>query len=295
MASCRRYARLALRFTVVFILSTNYSGSHLLAQLLGSHSRCLSIGELHNYSKLRDRLRRDRDIVNDYATNPLFDGLGDRTESQWHARIFENSRAYRPTITALVDNSKRVAWAERFLESAFDAVYLHLLRDPRAIVSRWLATYDTSRARRSQRRRLARRQPSLVATALLRPIDVVLAQKWVLANAAITEFLSTRSRTAVVLYDELSQRTAPALAALMPTLGLEFEAGQLEYGRVAHAGTLKRAYLGASARSLIAPDLRWRDALPANVIGRIDRSRPILDYLAKIGVELDADGLRRLR
>ena len=284
-----------MKFTVVFILSTNYSGSHLLAQLLGSHSQCLSIGELHNFGKLRDRVRTDRDVVNDYATNPLFAGLSDCPPGDWHARIFANSRAYRPNVTTMIDASKRVAWAERCAAAgAFDAVYLHLLRDPRAIVRRWLATYGSRRARCSQRRRLLRQSASSIATAF-GPFDRVLLRKWVLANAAISEFVATQRKTRLVLYDDVARRASATLTGLMPVLGLGFEPSQLEYGRVAHAGTLKRAYLGASARSLIAPDLRWRDELPVSVIERIERSRTAAEYLARIGVELTADGLRRSR
>ena len=284
-----------MRNTVAFILSTRHSGSHLLAQLLGSHSRCLSIGELGNFSKLQRGVHR-YELVHDYATNPFFAGLAALDPTEWHARIFANSRAYRPRVAALIDNSKHIDWARHFDRAiGFDAVYLHLIRDPRAIVQRWLGTYAGRRARASERWRLARTQVSEVASALFGPMDRVMLRKWVLANRAITDFVSTRPRSALVLYDDLVRAPEETLQRLMPTLGLDFEASQREYGRVAHAGTLKRAYLGASARSLIAPDLRWRAELPVTAIGRIERCRATARYLAEIGMELTVDRLRRLQ
>lgn len=36
---------------IVYILSTNYAGSHFLALMLASHSRCASVGEVHQLRK----------------------------------------------------------------------------------------------------------------------------------------------------------------------------------------------------------------------------------------------------
>ena len=278
--------------TVAFILSTRHSGSHLLAQLLGSHSRCLSIGELASFAMLRAGVNRHPELVHDYATNPYFAGLSALPSQAWHARTLANVRAYRPETTVLIDSSKDLAWAQRCAATAeLDAVYVHLVRDPRAIVWRALATYDTPRARLSERRRLLRR-PTLVP-ALFGTFDQLLLRKWLLTHTAITRHLAAFPRSAIVLYDDVVRAPAEALAGLMPLLGLAFETRQLAYGRVAHAGTLKRAYLGASARSLIAPDLRWRAALSEAVIARIEESRALANYLAQIGLVLAADGLRR--
>jgi hypothetical protein len=281
-------------FTVVFVLSTNYAGSHLLAQLIGAHSRCLSIGELRNFEKLRQRARTDRNVVSDYASNPLFAGLDACPPEAWHRRIFENAQAHRPGVTTLVDNSKRIEWAARCAKSAdVRAVYVHLLRDPRALVRRWRATYGTRSEQRSQRRRLARRRPGRVVSALFAPIEIVYALKWLETNRSISEFCARRGPCTTVLYEELARDPRAALARLMPALGLDYEPGQLEYGRVAHAGTLKREYLGASARSLVAVDERWRDELAAGLSARIVGMPALREYVASLGLTLDDGGLRR--
>jgi hypothetical protein len=280
--------------TVVFVLSTNYAGSHLLAQLIGAHSQCLSIGELRNFEKLRQRARADRNVVSDYASNPLFAGLDACPPEVWHRRIHENAQPYRPGVTTLVDNSKRIEWAARFAHNPdVRAVYVHLLRDPRALVRRWRATYDTGAARRSQRRRLVRRRPGTLSSALFAPIEIVYALKWLEINRSITDFCAAHGPCATVLYEELARDPRAALARLMPALGLDYEEGQLEYGRVAHAGTLKREYLGASARSLVAVDERWRDELPSGLSDRIAGMPALREYAHSLGLTLDDGGLRR--
>jgi hypothetical protein len=280
--------------TVVFILATSHAGSHLLAQLLGAHSRCLSIGELRSFHALRGprSSRRGRHLVSDYANNPLFAGLAGLPEAAWHNRIFNNLQHYQPQVRVLVDNSKRPSWARRRGDSTAQTVrLLHLIRDPRALVRRWQAVYDTVDARRAQRLRLARRRPEWALRAAFAPLDVVLALKWLRANQDISAAMAADGATALVSYDDLVTDPGATLQGLMPQLGLDFEPGQLAYGRAPHAGTLKRDYIGAAGRSEILPDRKWRTELPAEVVTRISALAPILRYLHRLGLHLDAEGL----
>ncbi len=278
----------ALHPQVVFILSTNYAGSHLLAQLLAAHSRCASVGELHNYGKFRGRGSRSGNVVNDYLTHPVFAGLAEVPVGQWHGLLFERLQAGQPALSHLIDNSKRPEWARRFPSEASRAV--HLVRDPRALVSRWLRTYDTGRAFRAQRRRVRRQRPWLALRGL-DPVDVYL-EKWLIANGRITAFIHRRPGAGPVSYRDLARQTAASLEALMPSLGLAYEPAQIDYGaRDSALGTRKREYLDSSRQSRIELDLRWQDHLSADQRRRIETNRSVRRYLESIGLVLVDDGL----
>lgn len=276
------------RPTVIFILSTNYAGSHLLAQLLAAHSRCAGVGELHNYGKFRGRGSRSGNVVDDYRDHPAFAGLEDRPVSDWHRLISERLAEGQPALTHLVDNSKRPGWASR-CAVAGDG-YVHLIRDPRALVSRWLATYDTDEAMAAQRRRVLRRRPWLL---LRRPgAAQMLVDKWLTTNRGIDRFLRRRVPRVRLTYLDLARSPAPTLGHAMPALGLPFESAQLDYGNAgASLGTRKRDYLAVSRASKIEVDLRWQEALDPADRAAVERHQGIRRYLAGHGLRMTAEGL----
>lgn len=279
---------------VVFILSTNYAGSHLLSQLLGAHSECRSVGELHNLLKYLTRKDSTRDVDNEYATHPAFDGLAKLEPTHWHLQVFANL-APNARVSTLVDNSKRPEWARRFLANGvFECRYVHLLRDPRALVWRWLSTYSTSREKRRQRIRLFRAAPRLLATALSGDDTRVYTYKWLVANERITEFLAGhQSLSSIVTYCDIATDTDRTLTNLMPRLGLEFEPTQLAFG-TAMSGTSKRRYAAQMEDSLIARDTRWRDELATKQVEAITSNRDVGRYLGSLGLEMTSEGLSRV-
>ena len=281
---------------VVFILSTNYAGSHLLSQLLSAHSACVAVGELHNYRKYREfRTRRDdeRNVVDDYETNPMFDGLDALPENARHHHIFENLRARQPAVSTLIDNSKKPAWPRRVgLAGSFDSRFVHLIRDPRALVRRWLSSYATTRVRRRQRIKLARTNPRHLLRACVGSDADVYLYKWLSANRDITRFLEEVDETApVVTYHDLAVAPHATLQRLMPCWGLDFEPAQLDYGRAAQSGTRKRDYLALAADSGIVFDTRWRNELTAEQRRTIETNREAKQYLARLGIRMTDEGL----
>lgn len=272
---------------VVFILATNYAGSHLLAHLLAAHSRCAGVGELHNYRKFRRRGSRSGNVVDDYGEHPAFAGLDALPVGAWHPRIFERLQPHRPQLSHLIDNSKRPGWARRFPAASSYAV--HLIRDPRALVSRWLRTYENERAWRRERRRVLQRRPWRLLAAS-DPVEVYV-QKWLIGNDAISRF-AARRRSALVTYRDLAQATAESLERLMPRLGLHYEPRQLDFG--AHGillGTRKRDYRDAAERSAIELDLRWREHLSAAERTRVERHRGVQRHLSALGLVMTEEGL----
>lgn len=276
---------------VVFILSTNYAGSHLLSHLLAAHSRCAAVGELHNYRKFRERGSRSGNVENDYLDHPAFAGLDALPVRRWHQEIYDRLKSGQPDLACLIDNSKRPGWARRF--PAETARPLHLLRDPRALVSRWLRTDGTGLEVRRQRRRMLRRRPWNLAM----PADAVTTylQKWLITNQVISRFLGPLAPVNLVTYLDLAGQTGPTLETLMPTLGLTFEAGQLDYGANPPLGTRKREYVAAARASAITLDQRWREHLSASDIQRIEADRAVRAYLQNLGLRWAEDGLTRRR
>lgn len=278
---------------VVFILSTNYAGSHLLAQLLGAHPKACSIGELHNYRKQLERPDERRSVIDDFAVNAQFAGLGELPIDQWHADIAARARQRTPALDTLIDNSKRVAWARRFIDNPrFPATFVHLLRDPRALVRRWQLAYDTTRKRRRQRLRVIKARPLWLLPALLNEQWDVYCCKWLIGNQRISNFLARQGQQKNMLtYRDLAVDTEGSLQYLMPLLGADYDPHQLRYGEVEHGGTLKREYLERSRHSKIDLDLRWRHELAPGQLRQITAHRGIRRYLGRLGVRMLDDGL----
>jgi hypothetical protein len=196
-------------------------------------------------------------------------------------------------VSTLIDNSKRTRWAERFVQhTEFVSHYVHLLRDPRALVRRWLTTYTTNDAIRRQRIRLARTAPRLVCVSIRGDDADVYRYKWLVANRRITRFVERfPGRATLITYRDLVVNTRSTLHALMPRLGLEFQPSQLDYGDAAMAGTRKRRYAEMAKESRIELDTRWRDYLSSSQIRAIESDPAVVDYLRSLGVEMVESGL----
>lgn len=136
--------------------------------------------------------------------NPWFKELKSLPDSRWHASVLDAIRLEEPATTCLIDNSKKVRWASRFVGNGdFTPYFVHLIRDPRALVSRWMRTYDTERAKRRQRMRIMKARPAYAyAYAALTGSEAdVYCYKWLIANRQITDFLARVGQsTNVVTY-----------------------------------------------------------------------------------------------
>jgi len=282
---------------VICIIAQSHSGSHLLSQLLGAHPRCLAIGELHNYDKFVHRASRSGNVTSDYAHNPLFSGLEAVPAGRRHEIVFSNARIHDPSVSTLVDNSKRLSWYRMLLNNEhLHVVPIHLIRDPRAMIRYWTLRYDTRRHRRRQRLRLIRQAPSQGAALLTCPPGELYLRKWLIDNAAATRLLRSTGHAAnVVTYHDLATRTAETLEALMPRLGLDYEAGQLRYGDAVQHGTLKTDYREASQSSHIQLDVRWQSFLSESQVRAVSEDLRIGDYLDGLDLMLTPQGITRRR
>lgn len=280
------------RTRVVAIVALDHSGSHLLSQLLGAHSRCLSVGELHNYVKLTSR-SRGGNVTADYGEAEIFAGLRDAPVERWHELVFCNAQGRYPTITTIIDNSKRVEWCASLLRNPrLEVTPLHLLRDPRAMLRYWQRSYDSPRKIRRQRIRHARMAPLQAPQLLTCPLLELYLRKWLIRNEAASRLLRRSGHpTNVVTYHDLATCTARTLERIMPMLGLEYEPAQLRYGEATQHGTLKTEYRAASERSEIRLDVRWQNDLDADQIHRVEADTRLAGYFHRLGLSLTPLGL----
>lgn len=284
------------KFRVVVILALPHSGSHLLSLLLGAHSRCISIGELHNYDKFMNRVREGaRNVTHTYADDEIFSGLSSTPVTQWHAEIMGRVRNLHPGVTTLIDNSKRPGWAKQHIKNPdLEIIPVHLVRDPRALIRYWILSYQTDRELRQQRIRHSRMAPLQAPTLLTcGPLELFI-RKWLIRNEQISRLLArTGHSDNLVSYHDLAVSPERTLARLMPQLGLEYEGEQLNYGAAEQHGTHKREYESATSSSKIELDVRWQDFLDQGQISRVTGDRRLTDYLLRTGLSFSESGLTR--
>jgi hypothetical protein len=284
--------------TVVTILSTNFAGSHFLSLLLGSHSKSMHLGEIRR----------------------LGDGMRSRMQACWHCDppelcpIVRNVRAreirsiYRTVYAnlvedglekrAFIDTSKRVSWAKRFIGNEdFRFKYIYLIRDPRALVRRWLIGDNSIRRFCRRRCKAVFRGHSFRPLFTFAPQWKICAYKWLDENVEIANFLdSHRLDHQVVTYYDLASDTTSEVMRLMRWIGLDFEPGQLEYWRVQQHGDEKPEYEWVKQQQKQGHiDLRWKDFLSTDICNAIMSQPPIVALLDRLSLVAEPCGLSRRR
>ncbi len=274
--------------TVVYILSTNYAGSHYLSLLMGSHSRALHLGEVKQLrADSAPRRRGECFICRGKPECAIFHGIDPQNLPDIYSIVFSR---IDPKIEVLIDISKNTTWAERYLaDDRYAKKYIHLLRDPRALVRRWALTFTSRKQRFNQRLRLAKERPSLAGAALFGGKTDVYLYKWLLRNQAVSQFIADhRLDSIIVTYEDLAQDAARELTRLCEWLGLTFEPSQVDYWNFEHHGTQKKDYAQVRERHF---DLRWKEFLTPAEAARVCNNRVVNEYLAGLGVRFTDDGL----
>lgn len=278
-----------MRKTVAYILSTNYAGSHYLSLLLGSNTRARHIGEV---CQLRRPVGQENLRECDLNRGTVLDGIGPANIDRIYDIIFSR---LDPSVDVLVDASKRLeGWADRFLDNdRYQLKFIHLIRDPRALVRRFGLRSTFPRLLR-WRWKLFQAFPKSRPCLLVAPQWTVLLHVWLQQNQAITRFIRQHQLDSMlVTYRDLARQTGPELERLMTWLGLTYEPAQLEYWNFDHIGTQKRNYEWVKQQKTTYFDLRWQTELPAAVQHAIARHPLVTAYLADLGLRLTDDGLTR--
>jgi len=260
--------------TVVFILSSNYSGSTWLALLLGSHAQSAYVGELHKMfhnDPVPCRLCEEKQ-----QACPVFHDVAGAKIKNIHQLVFT-----RTGKKVLMDNSKTVAWSRKFLnEGKFQKKYVHLLRDPRAIAFSL---------------QLRDRAPE--------------TEEWIKKNREIREFLLANDLDhRAITYNQLADHTDETLAALDQWLGFAYEASQKEYWSVEHHGPGRNGATAGFLDHYVASDeqfyserkrtnfhdLRWKEQLHEDSKILIARDAELRAFLQEMNLTLGEEGLNRV-
>jgi hypothetical protein len=278
--------------TIVFILSTSYSGSHYLSLMLGSHSRAMHLGEIHRVRQgNRLRLAHLCFACRERGFCPVFSGIAPDEVGQVYDTIFSR---IDPAVEVLVDNSKLArGWAEQFLNhDGYERKYVHLIRDPRALVRRWMLKQTSWLTGFRRRWRIARAFPHRLLTASFGSAPDVLTYQWLLLNRRITDFIAQHRLDAQVLtYHDLARYPDVELRKLTEWVGLPYESGQSEYWKFPHHGTQKTEYEWVKKERSQHIDVRWKTELDAALQERITVNADVETYLNGLGLRMGPDGL----
>ncbi|MEN8204451.1 MAG: sulfotransferase [Pseudomonadota bacterium] len=284
-----------MRKTVVFILSSNYSGSHFLSLLIGSHSHAMHLGETRRLASSGSRVASKEEprfcfVCGSHQECSLFRGIQEVPLEVIYSHLFMRAKS---DTSVLVDTSKKTAWAQQFENNPdYRILYIHLVRDPRALVRRWSQSYTDFTDRLKQRKKQLTKRPALAFA----PQWKIYTHKWLHQNRKITDFLSTRGRQGyIVSYHDLAASTHSTLAELMQWLGLDFEPGQINYWEHEHHGTQKADYGWINQSNRTFFDLRWQEDIAEEVQQSIATDTDVLAYLDGIGLALHDNGLTRIR
>ncbi|MBV1961499.1 MAG: sulfotransferase [Immundisolibacteraceae bacterium] len=272
--------------SMVFVLASNYSGSHYLSLMLGSHSQSVCLGEA---KRLKRRAEKACYICRDEPDCELFAGINADNLHLLDELLFEKLPA---STDLLIDNSKKPQWAERFLGDAngIGRRYIHLIRDPRALVRRWLQEDLTASEALRQRFKTAARYPARLPSLLLGPLSRVYTLRWLRQNQEITGFISRNNLDCqLVSYRDLVLQPQHTMGKLMLGLSAKFEATQLEHWNFKHHGTQKKDYVQQTDKSFF--DLRWQTELSQAVQASVIELPEIKNYLDELGLAVRPDGL----
>jgi hypothetical protein len=284
----------SMKKQLVFVLSTNYAGSHFLALQLAAHSRCISLGEFHRFKRRGDRRRQACSICENDEQCPVFHGLADTPIPELYDRVFANIAALDPAIVTGIDNSKKTDWAEQFLKlDGYDLRFIHLIRDPRALVRRWMLGYESIAEKAKVRRLMARRCWQHGFSILSGSEANVYVHKWAYQNRLISRFLQNHKLDAKLLtYRDLVHEPTENLRDIMTWLGHEFEPEQLEYWRCEHHGSQKPQYMKKPEKPKYH-DLRWKEFLDEKTRRDIASHLQVTRTLEALQLAMRDDGLTR--
>lgn len=276
-----------MKKTIAHILSTPYAGSHYLSLVLGSNTRAMHIGEVYHLQK--GVPEKVREVT--YHESKVLEGIGPENIDRVYDIISER---VGPEIQVLVDNSKPVEWSERFVNlPGFPQKYIHLIRDPRALVRRYQLHSHFRKVIR-HRIKVFKRVPALRPRIFLVPEPMVWAYHWLAQNRAITSFFTRhKADWQLVTYRDLACQPGTEVERLMTWLGLTYEPGQLEYWNFDHIGTQKTNYEWVKKQKTTYFDLRWQKDLPRPIQDRIARDPHVTRYLETLGLRMVDDGLTR--
>lgn len=276
---------------IIYIMSSNFSGSHFLSLMLGSHSRFQHIGEIKWLRKIgTDSARSLCGFCQGHERCPVLSGISPENVDNVYDLIFSN---VGPDIDGLIDTSKKIFWAEKFLtDQRYEKKFIHLVRDPRALVRRWLL--DENRSIIRERLKLVRHSGRNLRKALLGDILDIYVGKWLRQNQTIIDFIAKNQLDVYnVTYHDLVKHEEQTLSNLIEWLGCSYEPGQADYWNFIHHGSTKSEYEWVNQKKIKHFDCRWKEFLSEDQKQRVVSNDGVKNLLQQLGVAMVDDGLTK--
>ncbi len=271
--------------TVIFILSSAHSGSTWVGYVLGSTAQSAFLGEYFRPWDSQARVPCTICAMRGLASCTILHGAETLPDSD----AFSFAAA-RTGAGVLVDNSKQIGWAEKFVgRPGLDCRFVHVVRDPRG----WVAS--TKR----------RGQGDLEGARAV----------WLAENAGFREAAKRNGvRAMTVCYDLLALRPAATWPLLFGFCGLRFDPNALRYWETAHHGFAANGASDALVKAAggVPPghfatgddgfyarrsrqdfhDDRWRDSLTRQEQDAIGNDPEVRGLLAAMGYRLTRNDIR---
>jgi hypothetical protein len=264
---------------LVFILSSNYSGSHYLSLLLGSHSKAQHLGEMKN-------------LIKDHVKCNLLKEINQLQPESLYPELFSRTGEH---IELLIDTSKKPKWAKQFIhnEAPYEIKVIHLLRDPRALTRRWKNKYTSLSSQLNERRKVIKAFPKKALELLFSSQTTVYLYKWLKQNQDIVDFTKSNALdTRIITYRDLSLNPETTLSPIMKWLNVSYEESQLKYWQFKHHGTQKAEYEWVKDKQVTRHvDLRWKDVLTKKDSLLVTNNDELKLFLERTGLVQTEDGL----
>jgi len=281
-----------MKKTLVFIMSSNYSGSHFLSLLLGSNSKSIHVGEVKNFF----RENYNCHVCGDTGACDLFKGLENAPKSELYSTLFD--RAPEGT-EVIVDNSKKIGWVKQFLflKQNYNIKIIFLLRDSRALSRRWAIRELSQWERLRVRLKSARRFISSAFDILFSDPVYAYIYKWLEQNQRISAFFKNSGIDyRVVTYREVAYEKQKTLKELTEFIGLEYEEEQIDYWKFEHHGTQKPQYEWIKKQQdSTHVDLRWKEFLTEKQQATILDSTHLRNFFSELNIDMGEEGLYKKR
>ena len=263
-------------WNLIYITSNSHSGSTLLDMLIGSHSECLTLGEIHKLTLKSEGVcacgaenYRECLFWSDVSRRLVAKGAPALAELRLHsteeAEFQEMNHALfgvlqeKTSCRCFVDSSKKISRLGQLLrDPAFRVMPVHIVRRPEGVVCSNIAK---GRPYREE----------------LRAYHHDLWERYA--------FLRRRPHL-LVSYESLCSNPELVLGRIMAAVGLSFEPGQLDWAEQEHHNVNGNKRTRTSRQSAIRLDERWRRELSRRqrLVIRLAQLRFRILLLLRLGI-----------
>ena len=233
---------------LVYITGKGHSGSTLLDMLIGSHSECITLGEIHQLTLKAEGVcacgaanYRECEFWRDVDSRLRADGLAglsalhvdsaDQDEFRHSNHALFRVLQEKTNARWFVDSSKKLPRLKSLLsDPSLDVVPIHIVRRPEGVICSNMAKG--------------------------RDFDSSLRSYY---SGLWARYKYLRGRPYILVsYEQLCSRPEYVLTQVMKRLGLSFESGQLDWSSHDHHNVNGNKRTRTTRQSSIRLDERWR-------------------------------------